>query len=183
MKLPVFLALAVLDLGFVWQRPVLAQTRSAEDVFARFCELDSQGGQLTADGWQRIAALFVNPGSPRRDRIIVSDSGGLLLPAPQAERVAGGREYIEYGQIDVQSVRFSTVSGLPPGVKIRTEFEAVRTQGPGGAVEWRIKGPLPEPVVTVDAAIRYVSEVKAKTRDAAIRKNAERTLAALKHFR
>src|ERR1035438_4679953 len=56
--------------------PALPQVPSAEDVFARFCELDSQGGQLTSDGWQKIAALFVNPGTPRHDRIIVTDRGG-----------------------------------------------------------------------------------------------------------
>jgi hypothetical protein len=164
--------------------PALPQVPSAEDVFARFCELDSQGGQLTSDGWQKIAALFVNPGTPRHDRIIVTDRGGQLRPAPEGGKVGVGREHLQYGQIDLPQIRFSAVDGLPPGAKIREAFMyVVKVTGPGGAQEWRIEGPVPEPHLTVDAAIRYVNEIRANTKDATIRKNADRTLAALKHIR
>ena len=164
--------------------PALPQVPSAEDVFARFCELDSQGGQLTPDGWQKIAALFVNPGTPQHDRIIVTDRGGQLRPAPEGAKVAVGREHIQYGQIDLPQVRFSAVDGLPPGAKIREAFmHVVKMPGPGGALQWRIEGPVPEPHLTVDAAIRYVTEIRADTKDAATRRNADRTLAALKHIR
>jgi hypothetical protein len=164
---------------------VLSQTPSAADVFARFCELDSQDAQLTRDGWQKIAALFVNPGTPRRGRIIVTDDrGGPLLPAPEGRKIGVGRLYILFGQIELPRVRFSAVDGLPPGAKIKEEgLYVVKISGPGGTEEWRIEGPVPEPHLTVIAAIRYVTEVRASTKDAAIRKNADETLAALKRFR
>jgi hypothetical protein len=166
--------------------PVLSQTPSADDVFARFCELDSQGGQLTPDGWQKIAALFVNPGTPRRDKIIVTDDrGGPLRSAPEGGKIGVGREYILFGQIELPQFRFSAVDGLPPGAKIieAVGIYVVKIQGPGGTEEWRIEGPVPEPHLTVDAAIRYVTKIRANTKDNTIRRNADRTLAALGRFR
>jgi hypothetical protein len=161
-----------------------SQAPSGESVFARFCELDSQGAQLTPEGWQRVAALFVKPGAPRRSRIIVTDGGGRLRPAPEGERVGVGREYVMFGQIELPQVRFSAASGLPPRAKIREEgIYAVKISGPGGQVEWRLEGPVPEPHLAVDAAIRYVTGVRASTKDAAIRKGADATLAALGRLR
>jgi hypothetical protein len=76
------------------------------------------------------------------------------------------------------------VGGLPPGAKIREEgLYAVRVPGPGGTEDWRIEGPVPEPHLTVDAAIRYVTKIRTDTKDATIRKNADETLATLKRFR
>jgi hypothetical protein len=162
--------------------PVLSQTPSAGEVFARFCKLDAQGAQLTDDGWQKIAALFVNPGKPRRDRITVTDGGGPLRPTREGAKIAVGREYIHFGQIDLPQVRFSN-GEVPPGAMIRElGGYVVKVPGSGGTEEWRIEGPVPRPLVTVDAAIRYVTELRANTKDVVIRKNADRTLAALKHF-
>jgi hypothetical protein len=48
---------------------------------------------------------------------------------------------------------------------------------------WRINGPAPEPHVTVDSAIRYVTRIRNTTRDHAIRNSADQTLAELAHFR
>jgi hypothetical protein len=175
-------ALAAIGLLAATRGTVLSQTPSAGDVFARFCKLDAQGGQLTDEGWQKIAALFVNPGKPRRDRIIVTDGGGPLGPTPEGGKIAVGREYIHFGHIDLPQVRFSN-GEFPPGTMIREQGSyVVKVPGPGGAAEWRIEGPVPEPKITVDAAIRYVTELRANAKDPVIRKNADRTLAALKHF-
>jgi hypothetical protein len=45
---------------------------------------------------------------------------------------------------------------------------------------WKIEGPLPEPLVTVDKAIRYLTELRDKSPDPVIKKNADHTLAKLK---
>jgi hypothetical protein len=175
--------LAAIGLLAATTAPAFSQAPPDRDVFALFCKLDAQSGQLTDDGWQKIAALFVNPGKPRRDRIIISDGGGPLRSTPEGGKLGVGREYIRFGQIDFPQVRFSN-GELPPGAKIREGgLHVIKVSGPGAPEEWRIEGPVPLPVVTVNAAIRYVIEIRTNTKDAVIKKNADRTLAALRRFR
>jgi len=59
----------------------------------------------------------------------------------------------------------------------------VKVSSASGAEEWRIEGPVPDPVVTVAAAIAFVTRQRDATADAAIKANANRTLSALRHFR
>ena len=179
------LLISALALAYVCpgQRHQGVQTARPAEVFSRFCELDSQGGQLTPDGWQKIAALFANPGTPRYQRVIVSDGGGPLRPTLETGKIAVGREYIEYGQIDLPQLRFSALNGLPAGVKVRSGAYVASVSGAVGAEQWRIEGPVPDPVVSVGAAILYVAKLGADAKDPVIKRNAERTLAALKHFR
>jgi hypothetical protein len=48
-----------------------------------------------------------------------------------------------------------------------------------GPTEWRIDGTANKIWLTLDAAIRYVTQRRDKTTDAAIKKNADQTLAKL----
>jgi hypothetical protein len=162
---------------------VLCQGPSARDVLERFCELDAQGEQLTPDGWKKIRALFVAPGAPQRDEIVVVKDFVVSLPAFEKATAEFYVEYIQLGRIDPLRVRFSP---LPP-LKVRAGFYVTKQSGPGSGgaepAEWRIIGPVPEPHVTVDTAIRYAGELREKARDVGTRKRADRMLAALKHFR
>jgi hypothetical protein len=178
-----FSFLTLVNPGFGQQSRAPSEILSAKEVFARFCELDSQASQLTPDGWQRIAALFWNPGKAQRTRIIVTDGDGQFHPTPEREKILVGREYIEYGQISLPGLHFSAIDGLPPGVKIREALPVESRTLPGGEAAWRIEGTVPDPLLSVDEAIRYVSTVRAATNEDPIRRNADRTLAALKHFR
>ncbi|SPE36863.1 hypothetical protein SBA3_2510020 [Candidatus Sulfopaludibacter sp. SbA3] len=100
---------------------------------------------------------------------------------PEGDKIAVGRVYIRLGQIDLPQLRFSVGDGLPSGIKVKEDFRLVKTLGRGGAQDWRLEGSVPDP--PVDAAIRYVTQIRRATNDATIRKNADRTLAALNHFR
>lgn len=160
-----------------------SQTHSPEHIFALFVKLDSQGAQLTSDGWQEVAALFVTPGAPRRSRIFVTDGGGPGRPTPEGKKVGFVRDYLQFGHIELPQLHFSAADGSPGGAHLRAGFDLVKVSGPNGELEWRIEGPVPEPVVTIDAAIRYVIEVRANTKDAVLRNNADRTLAALRRLR
>lgn len=171
-------------------RSMLSQEPSARDVLERFCELDAQGEQLTPDGWQKVAALFVTPGAPRRDRVIVVRDFVVSRPALEKGRAEFYVEYIELGRIDLSAMRFS--APLPAGIKVRAGFYVIKQSGRGyrgassqveGRAEWRIKGPVPEPHLTVDTAIRYATEFRDNARDVTVRRNADKTLAALKRFR
>ena len=171
-------------LVIVWMLAAVSHSQglSPDGVFARFCDLDVHGAQLTSDGWEKVAALFVNPGKPRRERIIVADRTEPLRSTPEGEKFGVGREYIRLGQIKLPQVRFSAEE---PGVRIveMGPLYVIRVPGLGGTTEWRIEGPVPHPVVNVEAAIRYVTAVVQTTQDAAIKKDAEHTLAALKRLR
>jgi len=166
---------------------VLAQVVSARGVLERFCELDAQGEQLVPDGWQKVAALFLTPGAPRRDRIIVIRDFVASRPAFEKGGAEFYVEYIQLGQIDPSQGRFSIL----PTMKVRAAFHVINPSVPrsGAGVdqsaesdEWRIAGPVPDPHVTVDAAIRYATELRTKVTDPTTRRNADATLAALKRL-
>lgn len=192
-----FIVTAIVGIGLVVATmvPALPQEASARDVLVRFCDLDAQGEQLTADGWQKVAALFATPGTPRRERIMVV-RGFVVSPGSEkghstlGERMVGFHvEYTLLGLIDSTQARFSP---NPPAVHVEPSLFVVRqsVRRSGGAsgraeesAEWRIDETVPEPRLGVDAAIRYATELRANARDAAIRKNADKMLAALKRFR
>ena len=160
-----------------------SQTPSPREVLKHFCDIDAQGEQLSPDGRKKVAALFVSPGAPRRTTIIVVRDFVVSLPALEGDGAEFYVEYVELGRIDTSKLSFS--SRLPPGIKVRAGFYVVKQpgSGSGAAVEWKIQGPVPEPHLTVDAAIRYVAELRAGAKDVAIRRNVDKTLATLKHFR
>jgi hypothetical protein len=159
------------------------QTLSARGVLERFCGLDARGEQLTPDGWKKVAALFLSPGPPRRDTLIVVRDFVVSRPAFENGTAEFYVEYVELGRIDLSTVRFSCP--LPPGIKVRAEFYVAKQSGAGsgGGAEWRIRGPVPEPHLTVDAAIRFATALRMSGSDVAVRRNVDKTLAALKLVR
>jgi hypothetical protein len=153
----------------------LAQAQSARDVVVRFCDLDAQGKQLTPEGWQKVAALFINPGVRKLDRILVVRDFVVSRPIPEEGKLWFRADYTPIGWIDPERALFSP---LPPTLEVRGDFSVVS----GSDREWRIEGPVPNPGVTVDAAIRYAMVLRANAKDDATRKSADKALAALKRF-
>jgi hypothetical protein len=178
----------VLTLFSATQNQSSPQT-SPRDVLERFCELDAQGKQMSADGWQEITPLFSAPVAPLRSKIIVAKDFVVSKAALKGNRAEFYVEYIILGQID-SSLSFSH---LPP-VKVRAGFDLVlmdkstergptvpRTQAIEPA-RWRIEGTPPEPHLTVEAAIHCVTELRSKALNDAARRNANKTIAILKSF-
>ena len=106
-------------------------------------------------------------------------------------------EYHEWGSINsfLNFTRARTPEGRSPAldepVEWRGEKGLVLTDkylksGPSGeeqrtgALRWRITSPIYTPRVDIDTAFRWVTEMRDKSNDPAIRYNAERTLAILK---
>jgi hypothetical protein len=52
--------------------------------------------------------------------------------------------------------------------------------GTNGAMGWKISGPSRQPQISVETAIRYVTEMRNQASDAAIKQNAGSALAKLK---
>lgn len=160
-----------------------AQAPSPRDVLEHFCELDAAGEQITPGGWEKIAALFVKPGTPRQSEVTVVRDFVVSRPLIEKGRAEFYVEYIELGRIDVATIRFS--NPLPNGIKVRAGFYVVQQSKPGsgGAPVWRIEGPVPEPHLTVETAIRYVTELRDRTKDPRLKRNANRTLTSLRYNR
>lgn len=180
--------LAAAGLLFATRGWLFSQTPSARDVLVRFCDLDTQGEQLSPEGWEKAAALFATPSAPRRDKITVVRDFVVSNPAFDNGKAQFYVEYVELGRIDTSTARLST---LPP-VKVRVMFELVKPSGarsskgsshveePAG---WRITGSVPVPRLTIVAAIRYATKLREDAKDADVRKNAGETIAALNRFR
>jgi len=166
------------------------QIPTARDVVERFCELDSQGEQLTPGGWEKVADLFVTPGTPQRKMAVMVKDFVVSRPVFEGGKARFYSEYIVLGRIDLSQGRFLSPKGvfslLPPGIKVREEFSVRKRTADltgNGAAKWLIEGPVPEPHLTVDTAINFITKLREETTDPIVRKNAERSLAALKHFR
>ncbi len=104
--------------------------------------------------------------------------------------------FVNAGQIDA-NLRYSAPEPTPPMVKhasltyhLVSRPAHVMMYGPDGKtlvekkeipgeIAWQIDGPPPLPWTTVNTAIRYVLEVRNKTSDPTIRKNADETLTKL----
>ncbi len=147
-------ALALLCSGPI---PAFSQ-QSPRDVLEQFCELDAQGKQLSVEGWNEIARLFVTPTSPKRDRVIVVKDFVVSRPAMDKNKAGFYVEYVQLGRIDSSLAKLSR---LPP-IKVRANFELVSSDNTinNGAIrtagrnQWRIEGTPAEPHLTVDSAIR-----------------------------
>jgi hypothetical protein len=159
---------------------IASQTPSAKEVLATFCSLDLEGGQLSAAGWERVSRLFVSPGAARRDEITVVKDLYVADPTLDQNKAHTFIEYIEIGLIQPSTARFST---LRP-ILVRAAFDLVRTSASNpGSAEWRIVGPVPKPRLTVDAAIRYATKLRADAKDVSIKKNADQLVIQLNRFR
>jgi hypothetical protein len=170
---------------------------SPRDILQRFCELDAAGKQLTSAGAQEIATLFVQPGSPQQDKVIVIRDFVVSQPSFTDKKAEFYVEYIYLGQIDLSHLQFSRLpSDFPSGPsKVRSAFTLLSaattipagaggpSSAPDAASEWRIAGSPPEPHLTISAAVSYIKQMRDKTTDAAVRKNAEKTLVALSRLR
>jgi hypothetical protein len=153
---------------------------SPRDVLQRFCELDANGKQLEDQGSGEIAALFIRQGDHRPEKIVVIRDFVVSQPSSTDKKAEFYVEYIYLGQIDLSRLQFSRSPDFPPGPsKVRSTFALVSASAP----EWRIEGSPPEPHLTVSAAISYIKQMRDKTTDVAVRKNAGKTLVALNRLR
>jgi hypothetical protein len=177
-------------LGIAATTPASSQ-EAPREVLEQYCELDAQGEQLTPDGWKRVAPLFVAAAAPRWGRIIVIKDSVVSHPNLRGDKAEFYVEYIQLGQIDSSHAKFSP---LPPA-KVRAGFDLVLTGEPRNvgltgegtrtvrAGQWRIEGSPPEPHLTVDAALRYATDLRDRANDELTRRNADRAIRALKGLR
>jgi hypothetical protein len=171
------------------------QKKPTELVIRRYEKFIADGSLLTPEGWKRASKLFdtLDP-YPRNGEIWVVSTGGLI----GEDWVKGDRAQVEtkwndsFGTID-SSLRLKPP--VPRGSIMMGEIFSLvfvhqppRTKGTGEALEapgvgeWKIEGSHRVRTATIPVAIRYVTEMRDQSNDSNIRRNADKTIAALKRL-
>ncbi len=198
--IPLFLALILALLGefVVTARTSSQQSGNSGELLQRervgallqfvehYYQYETEGGRLTDEGWAAAASFFLHPIPPPRVRkiTVVGDygvGGGAVpvikpadLPAPDLRATA---------QVDVFTT--SAVGTIDSSLR----FTADRTLGfeeiddlvlTDKRPAWKFKEEPSSVMIGLPTAILYVSLMREKTTDPAIRKNADDTLAALR---
>jgi hypothetical protein len=173
--------LTVLVAGAVFSGMVKASTKPPKDVVEQFVKMDVEGARLTPSGWHEADALFVNPSEPPQPKalIVIARRYAVSETPDKGDKTQFSMGYEEVGRINTSSLHFT-----PTNNGFMWEFDKYTLVLTNVPPEWRIDGVQPvEMHLTADAAIRYVSEMRARTSDAAIQKNAGQALAKLSRYR
>lgn len=195
----VALAISLLVAGL----PVFALPQSAEchekaptEVVDSLWQSGAVGELLTNEGWERAAKeFFVGPSLAPGNKtvLIVSNYWG-----PPVEQIVGDSATVEVGYVVAGRVdsmlrytgptaskamktvmRYRLVSAPEYSVMYASDGKTILSRKPTGCRIWQIEGSLGAPWATVNAAIRFVLEVRGSTSDLSIKKNADETLAKL----
>jgi hypothetical protein len=185
------LSSAFLVLGIVPLFPSSAMEKPPREVLQTFCESDAQGKRLTPEGRKELAELFTQPDSASLGHIIIVRDFVVSPPALTQSRAEFYVEYIYLAQLDPMTLRLSRVPGQPSTpVKVRDGFNLVLKANSTGSAQsarttesgWLILGAPPTPHITPATAIRYVTELRDRTQDELIRKNANETVRSLRRY-
>jgi hypothetical protein len=157
-------------------------------IVKQFIKMELDGKQLTSEGAKEIATLFVQPGSLRLESIDVVKEigvGNASIRDENSAKVTTGS--FRWGRLDPMTALFRL--DPPTGEKSVEDYDLILTDahhdlgvnvGTNGAMGWKISGPSRQPQISVETAIRYVTEMRNQASDAAIKQNAGSALAKLK---
>ena len=191
---------AMLSLALVF--PLSAQTSKVlggepRDLMERYWATGVRGELLTRDGWDRASADFEtkNPRPLDGSFDVLSNDYGVGAARVEDDTATVVVGVDDEGHIDA-NLRYSPPRPLPPGVlktailfrlKIAPVINVM--YGPDGKTivekkdtgykAWIIVGHQKKPWTTVNSAIRHVLEMRSKTTDPVVQKNADETLAKL----
>jgi len=168
---------------------VESQPKPPKDVVEEFWTFETNGGRLTADGWNKASEFFVRP-SPRPDNremsVVYKDSvvSDAIIKGSTAEVTV---EILPQGQID-SSLRFTQSSSYKAGVLYHLTLtdrhwelgvKGGTREELTGPPKWRIEDVSTTVWLRVDTALRYVRDMRKKSTRSVIKKNADHTIAEL----
>lgn len=189
--LVVFVSFAMFGRGAATSTP-----KTPSEIVEQLWTLATEGEFLNSEGWNRYSGFFLHPGPrPEKKMIrVVSNHWAILSASTKASDSDVAVEYAEAGLIDSdlnykapqKSPVFKTALlfhlTLAPTrlVMYKSDGKALtgREEQPGPPA-WQIAGEQGSPLTTVNTAIRYVLEMREKTNDPKVRKNADLTLSSL----
>jgi hypothetical protein len=186
----------------VAQKPAPLQT-SPVKLVEEFWKVETTGGRLTPEGWYKASAFFIRSSAHPGNKIVNVVRNGVADRAEETARTATWAEVSIntdiLGQID-SSLRFkSSPKDGPAGVLLikgpvvafdlvltdkqwKLNQDGARAKESDLTPQWLITCVSEATWINLDAAIAYVNELRAKTTDPAIRKNAGETLQQLRHL-
>jgi hypothetical protein len=162
----------------------------------------TQGELLTPGGWDKAAKSFFTDPKPAPGNnkmiLIISNEWGLPGEEINGDKATVYMGYEDVGQID-SALRYTppkSANWIKTGISYRLvlvptfaifyapDGRTVVEKKPTGCHAWQIQNPSGPgvqgaPWTTVNTAIRYVLEMRAKTNDQVIRRNADATIARL----
>jgi hypothetical protein len=192
--------IAVLFLGVTTATAQSPQShgKATEQVVIQNEKLVANGAFLTPEGWERARKIYDRSVPfPRDAEISIMSTGGALgenwVKGDRAEVETKWTDYL--GTID-SSLRFKPPqNGIPVTMTVYV-FHLVYANkhtdiGANGKIikevtgtsEWKIEEPPIARWTTVERAVEYVSLMGDKSNDPLIKKNADKTVANLKHLR
>jgi hypothetical protein len=181
--------------------------KSPKEVVEQFWAMEAAGGRLNPEGWYKAAAFFaVQPSPLPMEKDITVVAGDFRVADPtingdQATVAVGCQGCRELGHLDstlhlkLSPLRPARASARAmPGTSYRYDlvvsdkrWEIDPRTGAAreltGPRQWRLSSFQPTLILNVDTAIRYVTEMRAKWHDPAIRSNADAALAILQRWR
>jgi hypothetical protein len=166
---------------------------SPKELVEQLWTMAARGELLTKSGLAIAAKFFTSPGSPRGRKVIrvFSDFYGVNYSSVDGKNAIVEMEYVDCGGINeklqytsprlIQAYKtsFKYHLVLVPGYSVIYGGDGktiVQKKEIPGVYSWQIEGPLPDPWITVNAAIRYVIEARDKSNDTDVKANAEMTL-------
>ena len=194
-SLIVVVALIVAFTASSAQNPV-SYGRATEHVVIEYEQLVATGAFLTSEGWKKAARLYheAQPFSADREILLMTIGGAVgenWRKENQAEVETKWTDFL--GTID-SSLRYKPPQTDVPVSMTSFQFRLIytnqhqeiaadghSTRETSGSWEWKIEGPMIR-CATVNRAIEYVSVMRARSQDPQIRKNADRTMAALRRL-
>lgn len=161
------------------------------DVVKEFFDAETRGLRLTDEGWYKAGHFFVHPiPPPSKKEILIIDKTYSVWDHPKTIKT----NTLRFTVVVTPIWRMDSAMRLSPpslGYELYEAEDVIFGNehwefGPdknlteeSGPPEWRFALSPAEIWITPDVAVRYVTDVRAKTTDPAIRKNADATLAVL----
>lgn len=166
---------------------VKAWAASPGDVVEQFVKMDVEGARLTPPGWAQADALFTKHSEPSQPTFVVVIARRYAVSEDKSRKNYFVLGYDDIGHIDSVTLHF-TPTHVPQVMwwykgYVVTPANAAGQNG-SAPLEWRIEGAQPSEMhVKANAATRWVSQMRDKSTDPAIRRNAEETIVKLKPYR
>src|SRR5260221_10338784 len=158
------------------------ESKSPKQVLEAYLAMETRGGRLSKAGWTRGDSFFASPVPMplQRGVVVISEHYSVYETSVNGDRAEVSNDIEDLGRID-SALHYTAP---PPGLlKMTAVYHLINTHPHGRAAEtlgWRITDPGTTLWLNRETAMRYVLDMRDKTSDPTVRKNADQTLTILR---